>query len=105
MSDDPPVAKYRYTVEIRANSHDEIERELLLLVNGGHLMHSDYHKRDEFESWGGRKHVKLEHTNPEQTPEAYDAELQAWASGRRAERRRLARAETEQERKREEVGR
>ena len=78
----PPVAKYQLTVEIRGNTHAEIEDEIMYLLNGGYLMDSDYHKRDEFHVFGGRLTSQLEHTNPEMTPEKYDEELAAWSDAR-----------------------
>jgi hypothetical protein len=84
MSEDaPPVTKYRYTLVIHGNSHDEIVREMVVQTHGGYMLDSGYETRDEFESWGGRTRSKLEHTNPEQTAETYDAELEAWSETRR----------------------
>ena len=83
---EPPVAKYRLTLTIDGNSHDEIERELLSMTRGGYLLDSDYHERDEFTVYGGRRTARLVHTNPEQTPERYDAELDAWWQARKAAR-------------------
>ena len=88
MTDDnPPVAKYRLTVEITGNSHDEIERELGYLTRGGYLRDSDYGTRDEFTVCGGAVTAKLEHRNPEMTPERYSEELDAWWQRRKAARR------------------
>ena len=84
---DPPIARYRLTVEITGNSHDEIERELHYLTNGGYLQDSDGYKRDTFHVLGGRITTKLEHVNPEMTPERYDEELSEWWKQRRAARR------------------
>lgn len=81
----PPVARYRLTVTITGNSHDEIERELAYLTRGGYLLDSGYHKRDEWHSIGGRTTSQMEHLNPEMTPERYDAELDAWYQARRQE--------------------
>lgn len=75
----PPVAKYKLTVTIRGNTHAEIVDELLTMTNGGYLLASDYETRDSFDSWGGRDHMVLEHTNPDQTPERYREELKAWS--------------------------
>jgi len=83
VSDEPPVAKYRLTVEVTGNSHEEIESELHFLANGGYLLSSDYHKRDAFRSIGGRITQTLEHVNPDMTPERYDAELEEWFTKRR----------------------
>ncbi len=81
--DNPPVAKYKLTIEFTGNSHEELETEILYYQNGGYLLDSDYHKRDQFDVLGGRKTTRLEHTNPEMTPERYDEELQAWSANRR----------------------
>lgn len=83
----PPMAKYELTLVIHGNSHDEIERELLSMTRGGYLLDSDYYKRDEFRVTGGRRTAILRHTNPEQTPEQYEAELDAWWQARRAQRK------------------
>ena len=89
MSDEPkpPTAKYRYTLAISGNSHDEILQELRYEVNGGYLLDSDYETRDEFEVIGGRKTSRLEHTNPTQTPEQYDADLETWWRARKEAKR------------------
>ena len=88
MSDntDPPVAKYRYTIEITGNSHDEIERELLVMTRGGYLIDSQNYERDTFHVLGGTSTRRLEHLNPEQTPENYAAELERWFKARKADR-------------------
>lgn len=65
---DPPVAKYRYTLVIDGNSHEEIEEELLFATRGGYLLDSQYYARDEFTVYGGRKTSTLEHRNPEIAP-------------------------------------
>ena len=82
---EPPTAKYKFTVEITGNSHDEIEREILLLNSGGYLLDSGYHKRDSFYVIGGRSTRRLVHENPEMTPERYEQELEAWWQQRKAE--------------------
>jgi hypothetical protein len=82
----PPVTKYRLTLTSRGNTHEEIEDELLTYTRGGYLLDSDYHKRDEWDATSGRQSARMEHTNPDQTPEAYSAELDAWAQARRATR-------------------
>jgi hypothetical protein len=82
----PPTAKYRYTVEITGNSHDEIQRELLGLTRGGYLLDSEYETRDEFHVIGGRRSTRLLHVNPEMTPERYEAELDEWWQARKVER-------------------
>lgn len=83
----PPAAKYRLTVEISANSHDEIERELDYYVRGGYLLDSDYHKRDTFAVVGGKGIRRLECANPDMTPERYEAELSAWWEHRKVQRK------------------
>lgn len=81
MSDEnpPPVTKYKYTLTVYGNSHEEVEDEVLLMTRGGYLLDSKYGERDEFRVTGGRSTRILEHTNPEQTPEEYMRELKAWS--------------------------
>ena len=86
MSTEPPVAKYLYTLTIRGNSLDEIEREILTQTRGGFLLDSDHYTRDEFNRTDGRCTAVLEHANPDMTPERYDADLEAWWQERKAER-------------------
>jgi putative lipoic acid-binding regulatory protein len=86
---EPPVTKYELTVKIRGNTHDEIEDELLTLVRGGYLLDSDYGKRDAWNSTGGRCTSVMVHTNPEQTPEKYRDELDAWWNEHKAARRKM----------------
>jgi hypothetical protein len=88
---EPPVTKYELTVKIRGNTHDEIEDELLTLVHGGYLLDSDYGKRDAWNATSGRCTSVMVHTNPEQTPERYRDELDAWWNERRAARREAQR--------------
>lgn len=83
----PPVTKYRLTVTIRGNTHEEIVDELLSMTRGGYLLASDHYTRDAFDSTGGRDRMVLEHTNPSQTPEHYRRELDEWVTCRRDERR------------------
>lgn len=90
---EPPTAKYRLTLTITGNSHDEIERELLSMTRGGYLNDSDYHQRDEFKVIGGRRTATLEHTNPEMTPARYGEELRAWWEARKAARRESGQAD------------
>jgi hypothetical protein len=92
----PPVTKYRLTLTIDGNSHDEIERELLSMTRGGYLLDTDGYKRDMFKVVGGRRTAVLEHRNPEMTPERYDAELDAWWKARKAERKENAMSEEEE---------
>ncbi len=81
----PPVTKYKLTVEIRGNTHAEIMDEIMFLLNGGYLMDSDNYKRDEFHVFGGRLTSRLKHTNPGMTPERYDEDLAAWSDTRHAD--------------------
>lgn len=83
---EPPIARYKYTLTITGNSHDEIERELLVMTRGGYLLDSEYHARDAFEVFGGTSTRTLEHANPDMTPEAYREALDAWWQQRKAER-------------------
>lgn len=83
----PPVTKYKFTAVIRGNTHEEITSELLSMTRGGYLLASDYEKRDEFDSIGGRDHMTLEHTNPDMTPEQYKIDLAAWFEDRKTARR------------------
>lgn len=79
----PPVPKYTLDVTITANSKEELlDRVHGLDVNSGY-----YLERDELESTDGTTSIKLTHTKPDQTPEAYKAELMEWARARRAIRR------------------
>ena len=87
----PPVTKYELTVKIRGNTHDEIEDELLTLVHGGYLLDSDYGKRDAWNATSGRCTSVMVHTNPEQTPERYRDELDAWWNEHKAARRETQR--------------
>lgn len=83
---EPPVAKYKLTLTIEGNSHEEIMRELLVQTRGGYLLNSEYETRDEWYVVGGRYKSVMEHTNPDQTPEKYRAELDAWWQERKAAR-------------------
>lgn len=87
----PPVTKYELTVRIRGNTHGEIEDELLSLTRGGYLLDSGYGKRDAWNATSGRCTSVMVHTNPEQTPEKYRGELDAWWSERKAARREAQR--------------
>lgn len=84
--ENPPTAKYTYTLTVHGNSHDEIEAEILTQTRGGYLLDSDRYQRDAFEVWGARSVRTQEHANPEMTPERYEAELAAWWSARKARR-------------------
>lgn len=82
----PPLPKYRYTLEVDGNSHEEILSEIMAQVNGGYMYDSLNGERDEFEVVGGRATRMLKHTNPEMTPERYDKELVEWWQKRKAGR-------------------
>lgn len=88
MSTEPtlPTPKYRYTLVITGNTHDEITKELGYQLRGGYLLDSDHETRDEFTVFGGRKTSTLECTNPDQTPEQYERELDDWWQARKAAR-------------------
>lgn len=75
---EPPVAKYKYTLEIDGNSHEEILGEILAQVNGGYMLDSLYEERDEFDVIGGQSYRTLEHINPGMSPERYARELGEW---------------------------
>lgn len=86
----PPVAKYRYTLVITGNTHAEIA-DRLHSVELNHwldvtaLTDGERRERDEFEIHGSSRETRtLEHTNPDMTPERYDAELAAWWAARKA---------------------
>lgn len=83
----PPVAKYRYTLVVTGNSHEEIVHEVLVQTRGVYLIDSGYEKRDEFNVIGGRSTRTLEHTNPEMTAEKYQADLDQWFEAHKAARR------------------
>lgn len=82
----PPVPKYKYTLEVEGNSHAEIVGELLAQVNGNYMLDSLYEERDEFDVMGGQSYRTLKHTNPEMTPERYDKELEEWWQRRKEAR-------------------
>lgn len=83
-SDAPPMPKYTLNMRITGNDHVEITDELRSYLQGGYLLDSDYGKRDAFQVTGGRGTRVLEHTNPEMTPQRYDAELSEWFQRRKA---------------------
>lgn len=95
MSDEmkPPVAKYRYTLTITGNSHEEIADRL----HGVEINHwqdvTGYNpggvQRDAFDITDGTATRVLEHTNPDQTPERYHAELMAWVPATRKKRAKV----------------
>ena len=84
---DPPIARYRLTLTITGNTLDEVETELLVQTRGGLLLDSDYYKRDAWTVHGGRVTSRMEHANPEMTPERYKAELDEWWRARKAANR------------------
>ena len=76
-----PVTKYRLEFTVDANSHDEIADAI-------HALYVNYWQRmgdrDEVDTISSdRTMTRLHHTNPEQTPERYAAELRAWVAARR----------------------
>jgi hypothetical protein len=85
-ADPPPRTKYELTLVIHGNSHEEIERELLGMTRGGYLLDSEYGSRDEFHVTGSRRTSVLKHTNPDMTPERYDADLDTWWQRRKTAR-------------------
>lgn len=88
MNAPPPVAKFKFTLTITGNTLTEIEDELVAQTRGGFLLDSDCYLRHEWEVVGGRRTSCMEHTNPDMTPERYDAELRAWFDARKAHKRR-----------------
>ena len=84
MNAPPPVPRYRLTLTITGNTLDEIEDELVAQTRGGFLLDSDYYRRHEWEVVGGSRTSRMEHTNPDMTPERYNAELRAWFNARKA---------------------
>lgn len=83
----PPVTKYKYTVVITANSHEEIQKEIDRLLKGVYLLDSRYETRDSFDCYGGTTHRTLELTNPDMTDEKYERELNEWSYERSYRRR------------------
>ena len=88
---EPPTPRYRLTLTITGNTLEEVERELVVQVNGGFLMNSHYYQRDEWHVGGGLITSRMEHLNPTQTPENYARELGEWWEARKAARRGGAR--------------
>ena len=84
---EPPIARYRLTLTIKGNTLDEIEDALIVQTRGGFLLDSDYGKRDSWNSTDGTTTSVMEHLNPDMTPERYSAELHAWWTARKAERK------------------
>ncbi len=81
---DPPKPRYKLTLTITGNTLDEIAHELVAQSRGGFLIDSDYYTRDEWTVYGGRVTSRMEHVNPEMTPERYAAELNEWSGLRKA---------------------
>lgn len=84
---EPPATKFRFTVVIDANSHEEIERELNQLANGGYLRDSQGYSRDSFHCVGGRAGRRLEHVSPDTTPATFERDLAEWWEARKADRK------------------
>lgn len=80
---EPPVPKYKLTLVITGNTHEEVEEELYQYANSCFLLDTHGYRRDEFEVLGGTRHAKLEHLNPSQTPEGYMSDLSAWFRNRK----------------------
>lgn len=80
---DAPVPKYTAVVKITGNTRQDIENALWSLANSWPV---DYHERDSIDSTDGTTSVRMEHTNPAQTPEEYDEHLKGWSARRRAAR-------------------
>ena len=45
---EPPVAKYKLTLTVYGNSHQEVQEELLSQVQGGYLIISEDEQRDRW---------------------------------------------------------
>ena len=82
----PPTPKYQLNLTITGNTLDEIERELILQVNGGFMLDSQNLTRDEWRVIGGTITSEMECLNPDQTPEKYSTELDQWWAERKANR-------------------
>ena len=61
---EPPVAKYKLTLTVYGNSHQEVQEELLSQVQGGYLIISEDEQRDRWRVCGDRYMSVMEHTNP-----------------------------------------
>jgi hypothetical protein len=87
MSDDlrPPKAKFKLTLTIEGNTHDEVQRELESMVRG-YPMDIQFGERDSFHIIGGRSIRELACQNPDMTPERYRAEQDEWWQARKAAR-------------------
>lgn len=85
MTGKPPVARYRLTLTIDGNSFDEIDNELRVLAGGSTYRDSLFFglERHEWSIYEPRVKKRMEHRNPDMTPEKYDDELTAWADSRR----------------------
>lgn len=87
MTDQPPVPRYKLEVTITGNTLDEIQSELDMMATSGFLMDHQNGARHEWECWGGTTTRKMNHTNPDMTPERYSAELREWFDALRAARK------------------
>lgn len=75
----PPKHRYRLTLTVTGNTHAEVENELIAMTRGGYLLDSDHYGRDEWHTINGRVDSRMQHQNPDMTPEDYARELRAWA--------------------------
>ena len=83
MTAGPPKARYRLSLQITANTLEELEQELDARAIHFAIENRGRHTRDEV---GPRHHLVLEHANPTMTPERYDVELRAWWAAQRPAR-------------------
>ena len=84
---EPPTARYRLTLTITGNTHEEIEHELQVQSRGSYLNDSEGYQRDEWTVYGGTYTSRMEHLNPGMTPERYAAELDEWWAARKQARK------------------
>lgn len=82
--DPPPVAKFTATIGITANTHDELHHRVVAVGRNWRHFITRYESVDAVRTTDGTTSVQLEHTNPEQTPEGFAAELEAWYERRQA---------------------
>lgn len=73
-----PVTRFTAVIELRANSHAELEMLVHALGNNWHHHYSQYHEALERDSTDGKTSVFFTETNPGQTPEKYHDQLMAW---------------------------
>lgn len=83
----PPKTRYELKLRIHGNSHEELMSEVLSITRGGYLLATDHYQRDEVTSYGGSNTIELIHTNPGQTKEKYEEELETWFETTKARRR------------------